>query len=107
MAIRPDGARGAGVRGAWRDGAGGVLGRGNGCGWRAVGRFARQKLGKLARLPKGGHVRQAAEQARQGGEDEGVQLRHQPGLGGTAGGLRARAGSDAGEGLGQGMGRNF
>ena len=58
---------------------------------------------QLAGPPEGEHLFQAGEQARQGGEDEGVQRRNHPGAGGLVIGLGAQAGGDAGDVLGQGL----
>ena len=69
---------------------------GPGCG----GRAWRQ----LARLPQIEHGAEVGENLRQGGQDEGVQGRDQPGLGGLVGSLRAHVRGDAGDLLGQGMG---
>jgi len=52
-------------------------------------------------LPQINHVAEAGENSGQGGQAEGVQGRHQPGLGGVVGRLRAHVRGDAGDMLGQ------
>ena len=65
------------------------------------------RFGELAGLPEFHHLFETAEQAGEGCQDEGVQCRHEPGLGGLVVGHRAHAGSDAGDVLGQGWWRSF
>jgi len=56
----------------------------------------------LARLPEGDEVCKAVEQADEGGQDEGVQRREGPGLGGVEVGRCPQVGGDAGDAGGQG-----
>jgi len=58
--------------------------------------------GELARLPEGDEVCKAVEQADEGGQDEGVQRREGPGLGGVEVGRCPQVGGDAGDAGGQG-----
>jgi len=71
----------------------------------------RPEGGELAGLPEFDQVLQARQQQGQGGEDEGVECRHQPGLGGVAVGFGTGGGSEAGDVAGQewgvGWGRDF
>ncbi len=57
--------------------------------------------GKQAGAPEFDHLLQTVEQAGQGGEDEHVQGRHNPGLGGVIVGLGTDGGGKVGDVLGQ------
>lgn len=91
------------VRVAARGQVPGVAGRpcrSAGSAWRSVGpRQGRE----LAGPPQCEHVLQAGEDAGQCCEDQGVQRRHQPGLGGGFVGRRAQFSRHFGEALGQGL----
>ncbi|MCC6719205.1 MAG: hypothetical protein IT555_15080 [Acetobacteraceae bacterium] len=68
-----------------------------------VGARARGEGGELAAAPEFDRVRQPVQQPGQGGQDEEVQRRHQPGAGARAG-VRAHGGGHAGGLRGQGVG---
>jgi len=67
----------------------------------ARGADARGGLGELAGLPECQHGFKPGEQAGEAGENEGVQCRHRPGLGGVIVGFGAEPGEDAGDLQGQ------
>jgi hypothetical protein len=58
---------------------------------------------ELAGLPQRDQILQPADQADQRGEDEGVQRRHQPGLGGGRFGRGAQVRREGGDVPGQGL----
>jgi len=57
--------------------------------------------GEFAGSPEGQHGFELGEQAGEAGENEGVQSRHRPGLGGAIVGFGAESCQDAGDLLGQ------
>lgn len=58
--------------------------------------------GELAGLPEGEHGIEAAEEAGQGGQNQGVQYHQHAALGGEPGGFQAHVGEETGKRLGRG-----
>lgn len=82
---------------------GGVTGGAGGGGAAGGGRSGGLGEGELDGGPEGQDGFEAAEQAGEGGQNQGVHRRDQAGLGGQTVGLAAAAGGEAGDLLGQGV----
>jgi len=78
-----------------------MAGRGAGARGSLGARFGRGGDRELARRPEGDDVVEAGDQAGQGVQNEGVQGRDQPGLGGVVSGVRADTGQQGGGLAGQ------